>query len=1079
MVHFGVFELDPKSGELRRNGSKAKLQDQPFQILRLLLGRAGEVVTHEEIISVLWPNGTVVEYEHSVKTAVKKLRQALGDDAATPHYVETLPRRGYRFIYPVIKSAQSEVWHGEAQTVPPRAPADGAALSPPLLPMPASEPASFAPAGSVQDSANLIGKRVSHYRVLGILGKGGMGVVYRAEDTRLGRLVALKFLPDEVIGNAKALERFEREARAASTLNHPNICTIHEIEEHEGRPFIVMELLEGQTLEQLLSSNAGAQQAAPLRTDTVLNLAIQIADGLDAAHQKGIIHRDIKPANIFVTTHGQVKILDFGLAKLSAGAPLAAPQQDVPTAPVDDDHLTRPGAPMGTAAYMSPEQIRGETVDARTDLFSFGLVLYEMVTGRRAFPGERIGIIHEAILHAAPTPVCEINPEAPGKLQEIVTRAMEKDRALRYQSACDLGADLRRLKRDRGSVASGAESDREIAARERHSTYKQVRPLVFASLLVLAVLWAIYRYTQRRPLPNGELKQRQITTNTADDPVSNGAISADGKYVAYADQQGIHVKVIATGDVQSLPQPEALNGRQVDWNVSWYPDGTRLLATANVDGGPPSVWSIAVVGGTARKLRDNAHAWAVSPNGAFIAFTTKAGGCYGDREAWLMGPNGEEAREVFGVGEHSGLNSGGWSPDGQRLIYDEAICPPTPREKPEQVLQTRDLKGGPAVTVISGQWGTENRVRDFIWLRGGRVLYALGEPGLTGDSCNFWVMPVDKRTGKPRGQPRQLTNWAGFCMSSMSASADGERLAFTRYSIQVSSYVGDLESSGTRLSKPRRLTNSEGYEYPSRWAADSKAVIVGSNRSGPWSIFTTPLARSAGEPQLLAESDTLINNICLSPDGAWAIYQVASKDTPDLVFPDGAATVQLMRVAMTGGSPQRILTAGMYGPERCARSPATLCAFAERSKDGKQLIFTSFDPLKGRGHELAHFGVEPHAYYEWDLSPDGKRIAIVTYPAKRIAILSLTDHAMEVIMVKGWDIEGGIDWDAHQTGLYLSSRTKDGGAALLHVDLQGNIRKLLQEPIWYSLWGIPSPDGRHLAFPHLTFHSNVWMMENF
>ncbi len=494
-LKLGSFELNLKTGEVcvlgeDSDGRKVLLQEQPFRVLRILIDCGGEIATREEIKRKLWPNDTIVDFDHSINVAIATLRRVFGDSAVACRYIQTIPRRGYRLMVPVERVE-------------------------PLDDTPEGEPERHLPEnGSLRQSPNtgVIGRKISHFRVLDVIGGGGMGVVYKAEDLKLDRLVALKFLPEELAGDPVFLRRFEREARTASSLNHPNICTIYEIAEHAGQPFIAMELLQGHSLRDHLA----VPERKPLPLPELLRISAQICDGLQAAHDKGIVHRDIKPANIFLTRHGHVKILDFGLAKLVESKEIVGKEKGQQTLlesgsshtlRVGESTLTLSGTQMGTASYMSPEQIRNEQLDSRSDLFSFGLVLYEMATGYRAFEGDSVEDVHQAILSCPPGSTHETKLPLPGRLETIISRALEKDRVRRYQSAEEMREDL-------------------LQAREQSwsGLYSPRKWLVVAALLLVIAAGALYWRVQRAVTlaPSDTLVLADMDNQTADGALGDG-----------------------------------------------------------------------------------------------------------------------------------------------------------------------------------------------------------------------------------------------------------------------------------------------------------------------------------------------------------------------------------------------------------------------------------------------------------------------------------------------------------------------------------------------------------------------------
>jgi len=654
----------------------------------------------------------------------------------------------------------------------------------------------------------MIGKTFSHYRVVEQLGGGGMGVVYKAEDTRLGRAVALKFLPERLAGDAQTLERFQREARAASALNHPGICTVHDIDAHHGQWFIAMELLEGQTLRDRIGGR-------PIELSALLDLGIQMADALDAAHGKGVVHRDLKPANVWVTPRSQAKLLDFGLAKLSHQGAVSDSSEKPTEAPPE---LTSAGSVMGTVAYMSPEQVRGEPLDARTDLFSLGIVLYEMATGRQAFSGTTTGVVFDGILNRDPPPVSESNPALPQELGRIVGKALEKDKDVRYQTARDLEADLKRLRRDTtsgrkavttSSVAvttsggTSAPAIRVTARRLRGRGWLLLAGVVLAAVVGLGSLALRFSTT---PAPLNVKKVVQVTSDQA----TKARLFTDGTRLYFGEGVGATLRSVitqvavtggATGTI-SVPFPSP-------FLVDVSPDGTELLVLADrqivgLVTAPSPLWIVPFLGGTPRPvgdLRADDAAW--SPDGRTIAYTVGA-------DLYLTGTDGSNPRKIWTAAGDAYYPA--WAPDGGRLRLS-VIAPKTQRQSLWEVAAS----GGDPHPVLPGfvGWACCGR-----WSPDGQhYAFSAGTPAQTGVASltpagiDVWVLTEPRGwLSSRKAQPVRLTQgplsytvpvWSrdGRKVFAEGSRQSGELVRCKLGSDECATYLGGIDAEGVSFSR--------------------------------------------------------------------------------------------------------------------------------------------------------------------------------------------------------------------------------------------------------------------------------------
>ena len=862
----------------------------------------------------------------------------------------------------------------------------------------------------------MIGQTISHYRITGQLGSGGMGVVYEAQDLDLGRKVALKFLPPQLSRDQNALDRFLLEARTASALNHPNICTIYAVEkvqvENETQSFIAMELLEGETLDRRLAAGA-------MPPDRLLEWAIQLSDALDAAHAKGVIHRDIKPANIFITQRGQVKVLDFGLAKL------VRPEMEMETIGATQDdavaHLTSPGATVGTIAYMSPEQARGEELDARTDLFSLGVVIYQMATGRLPFSGATSAVVFHAILELDPVPALQVNAMLPPKLEEIIEKALEKDRDLRYQSAADLRGDLKRLKRDTESGRKSAQTaasasavavptpSAESPSAQRDSGSSAVvaaarQNKVSASLiaglvvvLVAAAAYGIYAFLNRtRPTPFRDIAVTKVT-DTGDAVLA--AISPDGKYILSMTRN----KGLASLWLRNVPTN---SNAQVQPPADVYYNGLRFSADGNYfyfvrsDPGNPELkflYRAPLLGGVPQKLAEDVDSnVTISPDGkqvAFMRYDNPEPGKYRLIVRPVQSSDADERTLVSGS-KSQGLYNPSWSPDGKVIVCNRlnvggalpSLAAIDPADGKQKVFfsSSAQLFQDPAwMRDGRGLLGTlREQSANFSQSRLAFISYPDGKLfPITRDTNNYY-QPGVAANGKDLAAVLSESRWNIFSMPSSGTSEQGRNLAPSMPDTNFT-WTKDGFLIGDQYGILNRVDPANG----------SKTTIV------------TPEGKPAGNPNACADGQHLVFDLGFPGDGAqnniWRIdlpggnlkqlsrgtldtHGVCSRDNHWVYYIQQRDESTLARVPIDGGASQSISKLPIDDSQFDISSDGKLAAFGTLEHSGEHKERLAIVDIASSQAKMLDFD-----HNRWGLlrfSPDGKA---VVYPARENGVDNL------------------------------------------------------------------------------------------
>ena len=737
----------------------------------------------------------------------------------------------------------------------------------------------------------------------------------------------------------------------------------------------------------------------------------------------------------------------------------------MPTA-TREEMLTSPGAAIGTVAYMSPEQVRGKDLDARTDLFSFGAVLYEMATGSLPFRGDTSGVIFDAILNRPPTPPVRLNPDLPVKLEEIINRALEKDRNLRYQHASDMRAELQRLKRDTDSathISATAVADAASAQKRKRWGIASIIWVAGGATLALLFLAAIlgYRwYKGRSPVHSGPTTQRQLTHNPPENRVIDASISLDGKHLAYIDPSGLHLSTIDTGEIHDIFIPEELKSHL--WEVHWFPDGEKLLVLAEPPNSVNVMWVASVFGGSPHKIHDRGAHPAISPKDSTIAFCT-----HGSREIWLMGSEGENPHKISDFGERR-CQALAWSPNGQRLAYF------TVREDgPGINVETITPDGHQQTTVTSLPAATTNpEGSSLTWMPDGRLFIYWVEASSVGRLSRVQIA-VDQISGKPSGG---LSTLDESNLNPTSVSADGSRVIALRVHLHDDVYSGDVSSDGSRMSPPRRVTISDSVDFPVGWTRDSNTVLFSSDRMGARRFFKQRIDQANAEP--IDQGPDGFNGT-VSADGTSLFY------TPPSQKKDASQSIMsiILSIPLAGGPATQVFESPLEpGLDlECPARAGSACLISRSEKDN--LVFHEFDAIHGQGKEILRTKLNSmDALVGWDVSHDGSRIALAYYD-KDLSDFRFIDvrsgKEKTVVAPKEWTSVWAIVVSGDASGVVAAIQSADG-YFLANLGFDGETHILLNvgRNQWLGYLAL-SPDGHHLAYAQQTFDVNAWLLENF